>query len=179
MFDFGFSELLLIGVIALVVLGPERLPKAARMAGQLVGRVQRMVGSVKQELSSQLEMDELRRAKDEFEATAHSVRDEIAGIGAQAQSDLHDISDGLSPDKRPAWERLPEQRTPADFGVDEQGKPLAQNTQSAQDAAWPRCASRPCGASATCARVSGPNLSCARARSESTCLKKPNKPPSR
>ncbi len=44
MFDFGFSELLLIGVIALVVLGPERLPKAARMAGQLVGRVQRMVG---------------------------------------------------------------------------------------------------------------------------------------
>ena len=58
------------------------------------------------------------------------------GIGAQAQSDLHDISDGLSPDKRPAWERLPEQRTPADFGVDEQGKPLAQNTQSAQDAAW-------------------------------------------
>ena len=83
MFDFGFSELLLIGVIALVVLGPERLPKAARMAGQLVGRVQRMVGSVKQELSSQLEMDELRRAKDEFEATAHSVRDEIAGIGAQ------------------------------------------------------------------------------------------------
>ncbi|HRM21450.1 MAG TPA: Sec-independent protein translocase protein TatB, partial [Neisseria sp.] len=128
MFDFGFSELLLIGVIALVVLGPERLPKAARMAGQLVGRVQRMVGNVKQELSSQLEMDELRRAKDEFEATAHSVRDEIAGIGAQAQSDLHDISDGLSPDKRPAWERLPEQRTPADFGVDEQGKPLAQNT---------------------------------------------------
>ena len=66
MFDFGFSELLLIGVIALVVLGPERLPKAARMAGQLVGRVQRMVGNVKQELSSQLEMDELRRAKDEF-----------------------------------------------------------------------------------------------------------------
>ena len=119
MFDFGFSELLLIGVIALVVLGPERLPKAARMAGQLVGRVQRMVGNVKQELSSQLEMDELRRAKDEFEATAHSVRDEIAGIGAQAQRDLHDISDGLSPDKRPAWERLPEQRTPADFGVDE------------------------------------------------------------
>ena len=136
MVDFGFSELLLIGVIALVVLGPERLPKAARMAGQLVGRVQRMVGSVKQELSSQLDMDELRRAKDEFEATAHSVRDEIAGIGARAQSDLHDISDGLSPDTRPAWERLPEQRTPADFGVDEQGRPLAQNTQSAQDAAW-------------------------------------------
>ena len=64
------------------------------------------------------------------------MRDEIAGIGAQAQSDLHDISDGLSPDKRPAWERLPEQRTPADFGVDEQGRPLAQNTQSVQDAAW-------------------------------------------
>ena len=102
MFDFGFSELLLIGVIALVVLGPERLPKAARMAGQLVGRVQRMVGNVKQELSSQLEMDELRRAKDEFESMGHSVSDEIAGIGAQAKNKLHDISDGQSPDKRPA-----------------------------------------------------------------------------
>ncbi len=126
-------------------------------------------------------------------------RDEIAGIGAQAQSDLHDISDGLSPDKRPAWERLPEQRTPADFGVDEQGKPLAQNTQSAQDAAWQQYlmpSEKPTAAAhgfQTASlrqqamrrkrdmrpRFPAPNLSCARARSESTCLKKPNEPPSR
>lgn len=124
MFDFGFSELLLISVIALVVLGPERLPKAARMAGSLVGRVQRMVGSVKQELSAQIEMDELRKAKSEFESAAESLRSGLGSTGESLRKELDDISDGL---KVPAWERVPEQRTPADFGLDEHGKPLDGN----------------------------------------------------
>lgn len=121
MFDFGFSELLLISVIALVVLGPERLPKAARMAGSLVGRVQRMVGSVKQELSAQIEMDELRKAKSEFESAAESLRSGLGSTSESLRKDLDDISDGL---KVPAWERVPQQRTPADFGLDEHGNPL-------------------------------------------------------
>lgn len=121
MFDFGFSELLLIGVIALVVLGPERLPKAARMAGSLLGRVQRTVSSVKQELSAQIEMDELRKAKSEFESAAESLRDGLGSTGESLRKDLDDISDGL---KVPAWERVPQQRTPADFGLDEHGNPL-------------------------------------------------------
>ncbi|UOO82505.1 Sec-independent protein translocase protein TatB [Uruburuella testudinis] len=137
MFDFGFSELMLIGVLALIVLGPDRLPKAARSAGNLIGRVQRMVSSVKQELSAQLDMEELRRAKNEFEATADSVRTELKNLGEQTQEELsgiqeelNELSDGL--EQRPAWERLPQQRTPADFGVDHKGEPL----HSAQDAAW-------------------------------------------
>ncbi|MDO1510631.1 MULTISPECIES: Sec-independent protein translocase protein TatB [unclassified Neisseria] len=121
MFDFGFSELLLIGVIALVVLGPERLPKAARMAGSLLGRVQRTVSSVKQELSAQIEMDELRKAKSEFESAAESLRNGLGSTGESLRKDLDDISDGL---KVPAWERVPQQRTPADFGLDEHGNPL-------------------------------------------------------
>lgn len=123
MFDFGFSELLLVGVIALIVLGPERLPKVARTAGQIIGKMQRLVANVKQELSTQVELEELRQAKQQLESAAHQLRHEIKEVGSEAQSNLNQISDGLKP-----WERLPEQRTPADFGVDGQGHSLAGST---------------------------------------------------
>lgn len=126
MFDFGLGELLLVGVVALIVIGPERLPKAARMAGNMVGKLQRLVSSVKQELNTQIELEELRKAKQEFESAASQFKDDLKDIGGNTQNDLNEISDGLKP-----WERLPEQRTPADFGIDEHGNPLPQ-TESAQ-----------------------------------------------
>ena len=149
MFDFGLGELLLVGVVALIVLGPERLPQAARTAGRLVGKLQGFVNNVKQELNTQAELDELRKVKQEFETAASEFRDGIKDLGNDAQKNLSDISDGLKP-----WERLPEQKTPADFGVDEFGNPLpdlaskkddavqtqelvdAENAESEQDRAW-------------------------------------------
>ena len=128
MFDFGLGELILVGVIALIVLGPERLPEAARTAGRLIGRLQRFVGSVKQEFDTQIELEELRKAKQEFEAAAAQVRDSLKETGTDMEGNLHNISDGLKP-----WDKLPEQRTPADFGVDEGGNPLPDTANTVSD----------------------------------------------
>ena len=122
MFDFGFSELLLIGVVALVVLGPERLPQVARTAGFWLGKVRTYVDSVKSELNRQVEAAELREVKESMESAAKSFQESVQDINRSAKSELDTLSDEL--DLRPAWGRLPRQKTPADFGVDEQGRPL-------------------------------------------------------
>ncbi|MCM5704141.1 Sec-independent protein translocase protein TatB [Larsenimonas salina] len=75
MFDVGFFELMVIGVIALLVLGPERLPVAARTAGLWIGRIKRTVSNVQQDISSQLEAEELRRKMKEHEDAFSSSMD--------------------------------------------------------------------------------------------------------
>jgi sec-independent protein translocase protein TatB len=61
MIDLGLSKLAIIGVVALIVIGPEKLPKVARMAGTLYGRAQRYLHEVKSEVSREIELDELAR----------------------------------------------------------------------------------------------------------------------
>ncbi|MFN3545303.1 MAG: Sec-independent protein translocase protein TatB [Thiobacillus sp.] len=73
MFDIGFSELLLIGVVALIVIGPERLPKVARTAGHLFGRMQRYVSTVKADISREIELEELRKAGQSFKESVESM----------------------------------------------------------------------------------------------------------
>ena len=81
MFDFGFLELVTIGVVALVVIGPERLPKVARTAGHLYGRLQRYVSSVKSDISHDIRLDEIRRAGQSFK---ESVESAASGVEQQA-----------------------------------------------------------------------------------------------
>jgi sec-independent protein translocase protein TatB len=73
MFDIGFTELIVIGVVALIVIGPERLPKVARTAGHLYGRMQRYVSSVKSEISQEIQLDEIRRAGQSFKESVESA----------------------------------------------------------------------------------------------------------
>ncbi|HEY1608834.1 MAG TPA: Sec-independent protein translocase protein TatB [Paraburkholderia sp.] len=73
MLDLGITKMALIGVVALVVLGPERLPRVARTAGALFGRAQRYVNDVKAEVTREIELDELRRMKTDFEEAARNV----------------------------------------------------------------------------------------------------------
>ena len=77
MFDIGFSELLMIGVVALIVIGPERLPKVARTAGHLYGRLQRYVSTVKSDISNEIHLDEIRKAGQGFQ---ESVESAVAGV---------------------------------------------------------------------------------------------------
>ncbi|HEY4351021.1 MAG TPA: Sec-independent protein translocase protein TatB [Paraburkholderia sp.] len=77
MLDLGLTKMALIGVVALVVLGPERLPRVARTAGALFGRAQRYINDVKSEVTREIELDELRRMKTEFESAAQNVETSI------------------------------------------------------------------------------------------------------
>ena len=81
MFDIGFSELMVIGLVALIVIGPERLPRVARTLGHLAGRLQRYVADVKADINREVELDELRKMKD-------SVQDAAAGIESSVQAEL-------------------------------------------------------------------------------------------
>jgi sec-independent protein translocase protein TatB len=77
MIDLGLSKLAIIGVVALVVIGPEKLPKVARMAGTLYGRAQRYLQEVKSEVSREIELDELRNLQKHVEESAQSFKDEV------------------------------------------------------------------------------------------------------
>jgi sec-independent protein translocase protein TatB len=70
MFDIAFTELLIIGVVALIVIGPERLPKVARTVGAWLGRLNRYVGQVKQDIDREMKLDELRKVQKDMQDTA-------------------------------------------------------------------------------------------------------------
>ena len=77
MFDVGFSELLVIGVIALVVFGPEDLPRVARTVGHLLGKMRRYVADVKAEIGQEMEMAELRRLQSEVQESVQSIQTSV------------------------------------------------------------------------------------------------------
>src|SRR5574340_534568 len=77
MFDIGFSELLVIGVVALIVIGPERLPKVPRTIGHLYGRLQRYVSTVKSDISREIQLDELKRAGQSFKESVESAASDV------------------------------------------------------------------------------------------------------
>ena len=88
MLDLGLSKLALIGVVALIVIGPEKLPKVARMAGSLYGRAQRYLNDVKSEVSREIELDELKNLHKEVQEAAHSIRSDVENSIAEHASDL-------------------------------------------------------------------------------------------
>jgi sec-independent protein translocase protein TatB len=96
MFDIGFSEMMLIAVVALIVIGPERLPKVARTLGHLFGRMQRYVNDVKADISREMELDELRKLQSQIQDAAHSfeasVKNEVNATEAQFHKIAQDVN---------------------------------------------------------------------------------------
>ena len=89
MFDIGFSELLVIGVVALIVIGPEKLPRVARTIGHLVGRLQRYVSDVKADINREIELDELRKMRDSMQEAASEMQGAVDKELSQTAADLN------------------------------------------------------------------------------------------
>ena len=96
MFDIGFSEILVIAVVALVVIGPERLPKTARTIGLLFGRLQRYVNDVKADISREMELDELRRLQREMQGAAHEFEQSVKAAANDAATGVRDVERQLN-----------------------------------------------------------------------------------
>jgi sec-independent protein translocase protein TatB len=105
MIDFGFDKLALIGAVALIVIGPEKLPRVARTVGALIGKAQRYVADVKAEVNRSIELEELQKMKKQFESAASDIQSSMqreAGEVNQAfQSSWNDATNGLNPDATP------------------------------------------------------------------------------
>ncbi|HTL27530.1 MAG TPA: Sec-independent protein translocase protein TatB [Burkholderiales bacterium] len=89
MFDIGFSELLVIGVVALIVIGPERLPRVARTIGHLMGRMQRYVADVKADIDREVELEELRKMRDSVQQAATSIESSVQSELNKAETELN------------------------------------------------------------------------------------------
>jgi len=175
MIDFGIDKIALIGAVALVVLGPERLPRVARTVGHLLGKAQRYVADVKAEVNRSIELEELKKMKGQFEDAARNVEQTVSNEIHQTTSDLEKSwadADPLSPDYKnlhDGWTPTPtsmnnraaETSGPAQRST---GVTLASHSDSCSVECWrPR-------QYATCAtsRVSNPwSLRIAQAHSES------------
>jgi len=91
MFDLGFTELLVIGVVALIVIGPERLPKVARTAGQWLGRLNRFVSDMKQDIDRDLKLEELRKLQAEMRETAQKYEILAEQVGQRVREDVGQV----------------------------------------------------------------------------------------
>jgi sec-independent protein translocase protein TatB len=91
MFDLGFTELLMIGIVALLVIGPERLPKVARTAGSWIGRLNRYVSDVKQDIDRDMRLDELRKLQEQMRETAQKYEIMAGEMETKAKSEVNQV----------------------------------------------------------------------------------------
>jgi len=125
MFDIGFTELMVIGVVALIVIGPERLPGVARTVGHLAGRLQRYVSDIKADISREMEFDELRKMRDSMEEAATEVENTVRKELSKTEDDLNkSVADAVG-DKPAAVEdkRAEAEAKPAEVATEPSAHP--------------------------------------------------------
>jgi len=108
MIDFGFDKIALIGAVALIVIGPEKLPRVARTVGALIGKAQRYVADVKAEVNRSIELEELQKMKKQFETAAsdiqNTVQREVNEANQAFESSWNSTTAGLvEPGATPMW----------------------------------------------------------------------------
>lgn len=96
MFDIAFSEMLIIAVVALIVLGPEKLPKVARTAGHLLGRLQRYVNDVKTDINREMQLEELKKLQAQVEESARSLERSVTKEMQSAEASLNQVAQDVT-----------------------------------------------------------------------------------
>src|SRR6266568_4754924 len=99
MFDIGFSELLVIGLVALIVIGPEKLPRMARTLGHLAGRLQRYVADVKADINREIELEELRKMRDSMQPAASEMQTAVDSELTKTADDLNKSVEAVTQDQ--------------------------------------------------------------------------------
>jgi sec-independent protein translocase protein TatB len=97
-FDIGFSEIMVVAVVALVVLGPEKLPKTARTLGHLFGRLQRYVADVKADINRELQLDELRKLQGQVQTAARDLETSMTAAAQDVESKVRAVESELNAD---------------------------------------------------------------------------------
>jgi sec-independent protein translocase protein TatB len=111
--DLGISKIALIGAVALIVIGPEKLPRLARTVGTLLGKAQRYVSDVKQEVNRSMELDELKKMKDSVEGAAREVEQSIQTNASDFEKSWSDATTGIdSGGELPGMVSFPEYKHP-------------------------------------------------------------------
>jgi sec-independent protein translocase protein TatB len=95
-FDIAFSEILVIAVVALVVIGPERLPKVAKTLGHMYGRLQRYVSDVKADINREMELDELRKLQSEVQSAARDIESSVTSAAREVESGMRSVQTQLN-----------------------------------------------------------------------------------
>ena len=112
MIDLGISKIALIGAVALIVIGPEKLPRVARTVGTLLGKAQRYVADVKQEVNRSMELDEFKKMKESVEDAARDVENSIKTGASDFEKSWAETTATASSDGLPGFEVFPEYRHP-------------------------------------------------------------------
>jgi sec-independent protein translocase protein TatB len=95
-FDIAFSEIVVIAVVALVVIGPERLPKVAKTLGHMFGRLQRYVNDVKADINRELELDELRKLQTEVQTAARDLESSVTNAAREVEGGVRSVESQLN-----------------------------------------------------------------------------------
>jgi sec-independent protein translocase protein TatB len=96
MFDVGFSEIVVIAVVALIVIGPERLPKVARTLGHMFGRLQRYVNEVKADINREMELDELRKLQAQVQSAARDIEQSVTSAAHEVETGVRSVESQLN-----------------------------------------------------------------------------------
>ena len=112
MIDLGISKIAMIGAVALIVIGPEKLPRLARTVGTLLGKAQRYVADVKQEVSRSMELDELKKMKESFEGAARDVENSIQTNAKDFEKSWSETTGDSNADTLAGLEIFPEYKHP-------------------------------------------------------------------